>query len=61
MAVTIDIPGVGNVEAKNAASEATLREILKVMQGTNKLLNSKAGKGSGSGGGAGSGAGGDGG
>jgi hypothetical protein len=59
--VFIDIPGVGNVEAKNAATEATLREILKVMQGTNKLLNSKAGKGSGSGGGAGSGAGGDGG
>ena len=27
--VTIDIPGIGNVEAKNAATEATLREILK--------------------------------
>ena len=34
--VTIDIPGIGNVEAKNAATEATLREILKVMQGVEK-------------------------
>ena len=33
-AVFIDIPGVGNVEAKNAASEATLREILKAMKGS---------------------------
>ena len=34
--VTIDIPGIGNVEAKNAATEATLREILKAMQGVQK-------------------------
>jgi len=33
MAVFIDIPGIGNIEAKNAASEATLREILKAMKG----------------------------
>ena len=33
MAVTVDIPGVGEVEAKNAASEATLREILKNLGG----------------------------
>ena len=31
-AVFIDIPGIGNVEAKNAATEATLKELLKVMQ-----------------------------
>ena len=36
MAVNIDIPGIGNVEAKNAASEATLREILAVMKGVEK-------------------------
>lgn len=30
--VTIDIPGIGNVEAKNAATESTLREILKAIQ-----------------------------
>jgi hypothetical protein len=41
MAVTIDIPGVGNVEAKNAASEATLREILKAMQGVEKKISGK--------------------
>jgi hypothetical protein len=33
MAVMIDIPGVGTVEAKGAASEATLRELVKVMSG----------------------------
>jgi len=48
MAVTIDIPGVGSVEAKNAASEATLREILKAMQGVEKKITGKKGKGSGS-------------
>jgi hypothetical protein len=42
MAVIIDIPGIGGVEAKNAASESTLREILKVMQGVQK---NTAGKG----------------
>jgi hypothetical protein len=34
--VFIDIPGVGNVEAKNAATESTLREILKALQAGNK-------------------------
>lgn len=33
MAVKIDIPGVGEVVAENAASEATLREILKTLGG----------------------------
>jgi FlaG/FlaF family flagellin (archaellin) len=32
MAVMIDIPGIGQVEAKNAASEATLRAILQAIQ-----------------------------
>ena len=41
--VFIDIPGVGNVEAKNAATEATLREILKVMQGVQKNTTSGSG------------------
>jgi hypothetical protein len=51
MAVTIDIPGVGNVEAKNAASESTLRELLKAMQGVEKKITGKKGgkKDSGSG------------
>jgi hypothetical protein len=47
--VFIDIPGIGNVEAKNAATEATLREILKVMQGVQK--NTKDGAGDNKGGG----------
>jgi hypothetical protein len=38
--VTIDIPGIGNVEAKNAASEATLRELVSVIK------SSKGGGGS---------------
>jgi hypothetical protein len=50
MAVTIDIPGVGNVEAKNAASEATLLQLLAAMKATNKSL-SGLGKGKGGGGG----------
>lgn len=41
--VTIDIPGIGNVEAKNAATEATLKEILKVMQGVQKNTGGGAG------------------
>lgn len=45
--VTIDIPGVGNVEAKNAATEATLREILKALKG-----GALGGGGAGGGGGA---------
>jgi hypothetical protein len=50
--VFIDIPGIGNVEAKNAATEATLREILKAMQGVQK--NTAGGGGGGGGGDAGS-------
>jgi hypothetical protein len=54
--VFIDIPGVGNVEAKNAATEATLREILKAMQGVQKNTGGKGGSGgAGSGGGGGGG------
>jgi hypothetical protein len=34
--VEIDIPGIGKVEAKNAATEATLKELLNVMQGLQK-------------------------
>lgn len=53
MAVIIDIPGIGGVEAKNAASESTLREILKAMQGvernTKKMANA-SGDGGGGGG-----------
>lgn len=48
--VTIDIPGIGNVEAKNAATEATLREILKTLQGVQKNTGS-SGAGAGAGGG----------
>lgn len=44
--VEIDIPGIGLIEAKNAASEATLQEILKVMQGIqNNTKNAKSGGG----------------
>ncbi len=60
--VTIDIPGIGNVEAKNAATEATLREILKAMQGVQKNTGgSAAGAGGGGGGAAAAGGGGGGG
>ena len=31
--VFINIPGVGNIEATGAASEATLRELLSAMRG----------------------------
>ena len=34
--VEIDIPGIGLIEAKNAATEATLLEILKVLENTQK-------------------------
>src|SRR5210317_2060572 len=50
--VEIDIPGIGLIEAKNAASESTLRELVNLMKG--------GGGGGGSGGG-GSGGGGSGG
>ena len=41
--VFIDIPGIGNVEAKNAATESTLREILKAMQGVQKNTKDSGG------------------
>ena len=50
--VEIDIPGIGLIEAKNAATEATLLEILEVMKGTQKSIQQQAknkGKESGSG------------
>ena len=51
--VEIDIPGIGLIEAKNAATEATLMEILDVLKGTQKDANknSKGKGGSGQGGG----------
>lgn len=57
MAVMVDIPGIGSVEAKNAASEQTLKELLKIM----KKWDRKMGGGGGGGGGPGSGGGGGGG
>ena len=50
--VLIDIPGIGQVEAKNAASEATLQEMLKIMRKFDKSTDGgkKAGGTSGSGG-----------
>jgi len=56
--VFIDIPGIGNIEAKNAASESTLRELLAVMKGGR---SGGAGGGAGGGGAGGGGAGGAGG
>ena len=55
--VFIDIPGIGNIEAKNAASESTLRELLAVMKGGR---SGGAGGGAGGGGAGGGGAGGGG-
>jgi hypothetical protein len=49
MAVFIDIPGIGNIEAKNAASEATLRDILRAIQSSSRGASrgaSSAGAGS---------------
>jgi hypothetical protein len=40
--VEIDIPGIGLIEAKNAATEATLLEILDVLKGTQKDINKNA-------------------
>ena len=36
MAVVVDIPGFGKVNAQNAAEEATLKELLRVMKGMAK-------------------------
>lgn len=53
MAVFIDIPGIGNIEAKNAASEATLRDILRAVQSSGRGGSGTAGAGTaGAGGGA---------
>ncbi len=40
--VEIDIPGIGLIEAKNAATETTLLEILDVLKGTQKDNNKNA-------------------
>lgn len=60
--VLIDIPGIGQVEAKNAASEATLQEMLKIMRKFDKSTDGgkKSVDGAGGGGGGGSGSGGSG-
>jgi uncharacterized membrane protein YgcG len=59
MAVMIDIPGVGSVEAKNAASEQTLKDLLKIMKKWDRKMNQGGGGsgGGGMGGGGGSGGG----
>jgi hypothetical protein len=49
--VTIDIPNIGNIEAKNAATEATLKDILKVLQRTQRDIGNLEGGGGGDGGG----------
>ena len=41
--VFINIPGVGNIEAKNAATEATLKDILKALQGKGSAGATSAG------------------
>jgi hypothetical protein len=48
--VEIDIPGIGKIEAKNAASEKTLQDILRALQG--RAANANGGAQPGSGGGA---------
>ena len=48
--VFIDIPGIGNVEAKNAATESTLRELVGIMKSIKK---NTGGGGAGGGGGGG--------
>ena len=50
--VEIDIPGIGLIEAKNAASESTLRELVNLMKGGS---GGSGGSGSGSGSSSGSG------
>ena len=45
--VTIDIPGIGKVEAENAASEATLKKLLDAIT-KNQKANAKAGASGGS-------------
>jgi hypothetical protein len=54
--VLIDIPGIGQVEAKNAASEATLQEMLKIMRKFDKSTDGGKKSGAGSAAGAAGGA-----
>jgi hypothetical protein len=61
MAVMIDIPGIGQVEAQNAASEATLKAILAAMGGGGRGGPGGGGGAGGGGGGASGGGGGAGG
>ncbi len=49
MTVLVDIPGVGVVEARNAATEATLRSILRTMQGIQRNTSGGGGGGGGRG------------
>ena len=53
MAVQVDIPGFGLVEAKNAAEESTMKEILRALQGKGSKSSGGAGGAGGAGGGAG--------
>jgi len=55
----IDIPGIGQVEAKNAASEETLKQLLAVMSGGGPRRPGPPGPGGGGGGNAGGGGGGN--
>jgi uncharacterized protein YukE len=49
MAVQVDIPGFGMVEAKDAASESTLKEILRALQGKGGSSGGAGGGGGGAG------------
>ena len=40
MAVNINIPGIGNVSASDAATESTLRALLAATQGANTVIQS---------------------
>jgi hypothetical protein len=40
--VEIDIPGIGKIEAKNAATEATLKELVNAIKGLEKTTNKNA-------------------
>lgn len=42
--VTIDIPGIGNIEAKNAATESTLKELVNAITNLNKTVGKTAAK-----------------
>ena len=47
--VTIDIPGIGNIEAKNAATESTLRELVNAIKGLQKTTAKGSGGAAGGG------------